>query len=170
MKEVDFSGLVFIETTGVVVARASNFSSFADMAGKKIAIVTGTTNERAISDQIRRRKLDLTVVPVKDRGEGIAALEAGRADGYASDKLLLVGAPMKNPDALIMLPDELSMEPYAIVLPRGDWAFRLAVNTGLAQIFRSGQGLEIFKRWFEPIGLRPGLLLGAIYALGSLPE
>ena len=95
---------------------------------------------------------------------------SGKADGYASDKLLLVGAQMKNPDALIMLPDDLSVEPYAIVLPRGDWALRLAVNTGLSQAFRNGQNVEVFRRWFEQIGLRPGVLLGAAYTLGSLAD
>ena len=75
----------------------------------------------------------MTLVSVKDRDEGIAALEAGKVDGFASDKLLLAGAQFKHPEALDMLPDDLSIEQYAIVLPRGDWAFRLAVNTGLAK-------------------------------------
>ncbi len=169
MKEVDFSSIVFVESTGVVVARSSNFRSFNDLAGKKIAVVSGTTNERGLNEQIRQRKLDATVIPVKE-GEGMAALEAGKVDAYASDKLLLVGSQKKNPDALIMLPDDLSIEPYAIVLPRGDWAFRLAVNTGLAQVFRSGLNVEVFRRWFEQIGLRPGGLVGAAFMLGSLTD
>jgi hypothetical protein len=41
---------------------------------------------------------------------------------------LLVGARFQDAKALTMLPDDLSLEPYAIVLPRGDWALRLAVN------------------------------------------
>jgi glutamate/aspartate transport system substrate-binding protein len=170
MKEVDFSNFVFVESTGVLVAKASNFQSFAGMAGKKIAVVSGTTNESAIKDHIRVRKIDVTLISVKDRDEGVAALESGKADGFASDKLLIVGAKMKQPDALTMLPDDLSMEPYAIVLPRGEWAFRLAVNTGLAQIYRSGAIEEAYKQWFGRIGLRPGLLLEAAYALGSLAD
>jgi glutamate/aspartate transport system substrate-binding protein len=170
MKEVDFSNFIFVESTGVVVARAANFHSFADMAGKKIAVVSGTTNEQAVKDQNSQHNFNLTLVSVKDRDEGIGALEAGKVDGYASDKLLLVGAQIKNPDAFIMLPDDLSVEPYAIALPRGDWALRLAVNTGLAQIYRSGQIIGVFKKWFDQIGLRPGVLLGAAYTLGGLAD
>ena len=170
MKEMDFSNLVFIESTGILVARASNFRSVGDMAGKRIAVIGNTTNEQALKDHVRERRLDVTLLSVKDREEGIAALESGKVDGYASDKLLLVGAKIKQPDAIEMLPDDLSIEPYAIVLPRGDWAFRVAVNTGLAQVYRSGQSLEVFKRWFDPVGLRPSLLLRAIYALGSVPN
>jgi len=168
MKEVDFSNLIFVESTGVLVAAASNIHSFAEMAGKKIAVVSGTTNERVVNEQVKARNLNVTVVAVKDRDEAVAALEAGKVDGFASDKLLLAGAQIKHPEALAMLPDDLSIEQYAIVLPRGDWALRLAVNTGLAQIFRSGKTVDLFERWF--FGSRPGVLLEALYALGRISD
>jgi glutamate/aspartate transport system substrate-binding protein len=168
MKEVDFSNLIFVESTGVLVTAASNIHSFAEMAGKKIAVVSGTTNERVVNEQVKARNLNVTVVAVKDRDEAVAALEAGKVDGFASDKLLLAGAQIKHPEALAMLPDDLSIEQYAIVLPRGDWALRLAVNTGLAQIFRGGKTVDLFERWF--FGSRPGILLEALYALGRISD
>jgi glutamate/aspartate transport system substrate-binding protein len=168
MKEVDFSIFVFVESTGVLVAGASKIQSFAQLVGKKIALVTGTSNERAVTELVHQQKLDIALVAVKDRDEGIAALEAGKVDGFASDKLLLAGAQIKHPEAFVLLPEDLSIEQYAIALPRGDWALRLAVNTGLAQIFRSGRTTEVFERWF--FGLRPGLLLNAVYALGGISD
>ena len=168
MKEVDFSNTIFVESTGVVVAKAANFHGFADMAGKKVAVIAGTTNEQAVNEQSRTQDLKITVVTVKDRDEAVAALESGKVDGYASDKLLLVGTQVKHPETLVMLPDDLSIEAYAITLPRGDWALRLAVNTGLAPIFRSGLIFEGFKKWFSQVGLRPGLLSQAAWALGGL--
>lgn len=167
MKEVDFSNIIFAESTGVVVSRASKIQLFAEMTGKKIAVIAGTTNEQAIRDQSDQHHLNIVVVSVKDRDEGIGALESGKVDGYASDKLLLVGTQTKHPEALFMLPDDLSIEAYAITLPRGDWALRLAVNTGLAQIYRSGAIAVVFKRWFDQLGLKPGLLTEAAYALGG---
>ena len=138
------------------------------MAGKKIAVVSGTTNERAVKEQVRLRKLDATLVTVKDRDEAVDALEAGKVDGFASDKLLLAGAQIKKPEALVLLPDDLSIEQYAIVLPRGDWAIRLAVNTGLAQIFRSGRTTDCSSDGFS--AAHPGLLLEAVYALGRIAD
>jgi len=170
MKEVDFSNIIFVESTGVVVERASNFKNFADMTGKKIAVISGTTNERAVREQSLKDGLNITLVTVNSRDDGVAALEAGKVDGYASDKLLLVGNQMKNAAAYVMLPDDLSIESYAIALPRGDWALRLAVNTGLAQIYRSGQVVTVFKQWFDQIGLQPGVLMRAAVALGALPN
>jgi ABC-type amino acid transport substrate-binding protein len=168
MKEVDFSIFVFVESTGVLVAGASKIQSFAELAGKKVALVSGTTNERAVTELVHQQKLDITLVAVKDRDEGIAALEAGKVDGFASDKLLLAGAQIKHPEAFVLLPEDLSIEQYAIALPRGDWALRLAVNTGLAQVFRSGRTAEVFERWF--FGSRPGILLNAVYALGRISD
>jgi glutamate/aspartate transport system substrate-binding protein len=170
MMEVDFSSIVFVESTGLVVKAASGISRVGDLAGRKIAAIAGTTNERAVADQLQRRQINATMVPVRDREEGFAALEEGRVDAFASDKLLLTGANIKNPRALTMLPDDLSFEPYAITLPRGDWALRLAVNTALADIYRRGENLKIFDKWFSAMGLRPSLLLGAAFALGTLPE
>jgi ABC-type amino acid transport substrate-binding protein len=170
MKLVDFSSFVFIESTGLVVKRGSGIARFNDLASKKIAVIAGTSNAQAVSVKNQQEKLNATMVEVTDRNDGVAALESGRADAFASDKLLLVGAQYENPQALVMLPDDLSIEPYAIVLPRGDWALRLAVNTALAHIYRSGNIMVIFDKWFSPLGLRPSLLLGAAYALGTFPE
>jgi ABC-type amino acid transport substrate-binding protein len=170
MKQVDFSAFIFIESTGIAVSKASNISAFSGMAGKKIAVISGSTNEQAISTQLKQQKIEATVVPVKDRAEGVAMLEAGSVDGFASDKLLLVGAEFKKPDEVRMLPDDLSVEPYAIVLPRGDWAFRLAVNTGLAQVYRSGQIVAVFRGWFERVGLEMNPALRVMFGLGSLSD
>ena len=171
LEVVDFSSLVFVESTAILVRRQSNIRSFSEMNGKKIAVVAGTSNERAVSDQIRRHKLDAaTLVAVADREEGVAALESGAVDGYANDKLLLIGAEKQRPAALALLPDELSIEPYAIALPRGDWAFRLAVNRALAEIYRRGTHYDIFTRWFGQIGLRPSETLATAWTFGSLAE
>jgi ABC-type amino acid transport substrate-binding protein len=170
MKEVDFSSFIFIESTGIVVSKTANIRSFADMAGKKIAVASGTTNEQAIITQIKQQKIEATVVSVKDGPEAIALLESGNADGFASDKLLLVGAKFKNPDAFMMLPDDLSVEPYGIGLPRGDWAFRLAVNTGLAQVYRSGVILNLFAGWFNRVGLQMSPVMRVVYGLGALSD
>jgi glutamate/aspartate transport system substrate-binding protein len=168
MQEVDFSIFVFVESTGVLVSAASKIQSFSELEGKKVAVVSSTTNERAVREQVRAQKVNVTLVAVKDRDEGVAALEGGQVDGFASDKLLLAGAQIKHPERFALLPDDLSIEQYAIVLPRGDWALRLAVNTGLAQVFRGGKTVELFERWF--FGSRPGVLLGALYALGRIAD
>ncbi len=170
MKDVDFSSIIFTESTGIVVLKASGVQKATDLDGKRLAVVSNTSNERAVADLIKLGTMKAVLVPVKDREAGIAALEAGEVQGYASDKLLLVGARFKDAGTVAMLPDDLSLEPYGIVLPRGDWALRLAVNSALAETFRSGQIANVFGRWFNQIGLKPGPLLLGAFTLGALPQ
>jgi glutamate/aspartate transport system substrate-binding protein len=168
MKEVDFSNYIFVENTALVVTASSGIHAFADLRGRNIAVITGTTNEKALARALERRHLSATIIQVDNRLEGMTALESGRVDAFASDKFLL-GA-MKTRTAVTMLPEDISTEPYAIALPRGDWAFRLAVNTALAHTFRSGEILNIFTKWFGGVAQRPNLLIGAVYLLGSLAD
>jgi len=171
LKEVDFSSYIFVSSTGLLTKTASGIRSLSDLSGRRIAVVAGTTNERAVHAQLKKRQLSATVLPFKTRGEAFAALEEGKAEAFASDKLLLVGAASSARDqkALNLLPDELSFEPYGIVLPRGDADFRLAVNTALAQLYGSGEITEIFGRWFGVFG-DPGLATKVMYLLGAIPE
>jgi glutamate/aspartate transport system substrate-binding protein len=170
MKLVDFSNYVFVESTGFAVRTASGINNLKEIAGKRIAVIAGTSNERAVTRHNLQHQLNAIVVPVKDRDEAIAAMSSGQVDGFASDKLLLLGTQFKDNQELRLLPDDISIEPYAIALPRGDWELRLAVNTALADIFRSGEVRSIFDRWFSHIGLQPGLLNESVYLLGAIPE
>jgi len=171
LKQVDFSSFTFVDGTGVLVNRASGIRSMADVAGKRIAVVAGTTNERVVTEIDKRRTLGIRIVAMKSREEAFAALEEGKVDGFASDKLLLLGSAVgaKDPKALSMLPEDLSFEPYAIALPRGDAGMRLAVNAALAGIYRDGEIVSIFNKWFGKVG-EPTPLMRAMFIFGTLPE
>lgn len=171
MKEVDFSSFTFVDGTGILVKASLDAKGIGDLGGKKIGVIGGSSNERALNDALKARVVNATVVPVKTRDDGLAQLEAGTIDAFASDRVLLIGlaSKAKDPKSLALLTDALSFEPYAIVLPRGDWQLRLAVNTALSQIYRSGAIGEIFGRWFGALG-RPGPLLETTFLFGALPE
>ena len=81
MKIVDFSSAVFADSTGVLVKSGKDLFTFDNMVGKNIGVVAGTTNARAVRDQLARRNLSATLVEFRDRREGIAALARGDLDG-----------------------------------------------------------------------------------------
>jgi len=171
MKEVGFSSLTFVDGTGLLLRNSTTGNSLMDLGNKKIGVITGTSNEKALADALKAKMVNAQVVPVKTREEGLAQLEAGTIDAFASDRVLLVGlaSKAKDPKALALMGDPLSYEPYAIVLPRGDWAMRLAVDSALSQIYKSSALPEIYNRWFGALG-RPSPLLEVMYGLGRLPE
>jgi glutamate/aspartate transport system substrate-binding protein len=72
MQIVDFSSVVFADSTGVLVKSGRQLFLFDHMAGKNIGVVAGTTNERAVRDQLARRNISAILVEFRDRREGIA--------------------------------------------------------------------------------------------------
>jgi len=171
MREVSFSTLTFLDGTGLLVRGSTQGTTLLDLSGKKIGVISGTTNERAVADALKAKVVTATIVPVKSRDEGLAQLEAGTIDAFASDRVLLVGlaSKAKDPKSLALLVDALSYEPYAIALPRGDWAMKQAVDAALAQIYRSSAIGEIYGRWFGAMG-QPGPILETMFGMGRLPQ
>jgi len=170
MQKTDFSSIIFMENTGLLVRASAGIFGIGDLAGKKIAAISGTTNEVALKKELERRRLQAVVVQVRDRQEGMAQLESGAVDGFASDKLLLVGAQNAVGSIYKMLPENLSYEPYAIALPHDDWAFRLAVNRGLSQLYGRPEILDIYLKWFSAFGPQPDLMRAAVYIFGTFPD
>ena len=171
MEQVDFSSPVFLDTTGLLVRKASGAASFTALAGKRIAVVGGTSNEKALRTALQKASISANVIVVSTRDDGVNALQAGSVDAFASDKILLIGiAPkVKDPTQYAMLQEDLGFEPYAIVLPRGDSSFRLAVNRALGQIYNSEAIVEIFRGTFgSDFSPSPALLV--MYGLGTYPD
>lgn len=171
MATVDFSSPVFVDTTGLLVTNASGAKDLGGLAGKRIAVVSGTSNHKAVEQALKKTGMKATVVAVKSRDEGIAALEGGKADAFASDKILLLGLAGKVKDSTryTLLEDNLSFEPYGIVLARGESDLRLAVNRGLAGIFSGDDIVTVFRSAFGN-DATPSPVLLVMYGLGSLPE
>ena len=171
LKQVDFSNYIFVDGTGLLARAESKIASLADLSGKKIGVVGGTTNESALNRALKERLVNATVVSLKTRDEGLTQLEGREIDAFAGDNVLLfaLGLRSKDPSALRMVDDGLSFEPYAIALPRNDSAFRIEVNSALARIYRSEAIEQIYGQWFGALG-KPGPALRAVYGLGAIPD
>ena len=100
-----------------------------------------------------------------------AVSESGTVDAYAGDKVKLVGLAVqaKEPAKLALVAEDLSIEPYAMALPRNDSAFRLEVNKALTQVYIGGDIEQIFAQWLGKLG-RPTGLLAAMFLLNSIPN
>lgn len=171
LASVDFSNLIFVDGGGFLVTVASPINGLADLAGRKIAVLAGTTTETRLRDTLKRRQISANVVTINNANEGVAMLESGSVDAYAGDKIKLVGlaAQAKDPKKLAMLAEDLSIEPYGLALPRNDSALRLEVNRALTQVYMGGDIETIFANWLGKLG-RPSSLLAAMYLLNSIPD
>jgi ABC-type amino acid transport substrate-binding protein len=168
---VDFSLITFVDGGSVLSKSGSRLARLVDFGGKRLAVIAGTTTERALRDALGERSIKSDIVTVTSRTEGLKLLDEGRVDGFAADRTTLIAliSMRRTTAAFSLLDEDFSVEPYALSLPRGDYAFRLAVNRVLARIYRSGDIVEIYKRWLGDFG-PPSLLLSATYFVQSLGE
>jgi ABC-type amino acid transport substrate-binding protein len=128
------------------------------LAGKKVAVIPETDDrEGAHTNALREQFVTATLVRVKDHAEGIAAVEKGTVDAFASDRGVLAGLALssKDPKRFAMSRHGFSYEPIALMVRRNDAAFRLVVNRALADLYRSGNIVTIYERWFGGLG-QPG--------------
>ena len=171
-EQVDFSLTVFVDGAGVLVPKGSPIVALPGLDGKKIAVVHGTTTEQRLQDVLKERGIAGVLMPVKDRKTAFEMVDRGEAQAYAGDRAVLVGQVLttktQTPD-WTLLDAEISYEPYAFAMPRGDPALRLAVDRALAAEFRSGRIVDVYARWFGRFG-KPQPLLRALFVLNQIPE
>jgi ABC-type amino acid transport substrate-binding protein len=170
-ERVDFSLMTFVDGGGLLTKADFNLRAVADLADKRIAVIPGTTTETALTKFLKEEFVTVQLVRVKNHTEGLAAVEKGSAEAFASDRGILVGLAVTSRDPTVFaLPGILfSYEPYGFMVRRNDAAFRLAVNRALAGLYRSGDIVAIYDRWFGAFG-KPSQAIQAMYLLNGLPE
>ena len=171
MDEVDFSNPIWVDVTGVIVRKSVGARGLGGLAGKSIAVVAGTPNQRALEESLKKGLVSAKVVPAKTYDEAIALVEGGKTDALAAGKTMLVGLGVKLKDAgeYDLLPDDIGYIPYAITMPLGANGLRLAVNRALSQVYDSDAIAEIFRSSFGP-NAKPSTALIIMYRLNIYPE
>jgi ABC-type amino acid transport substrate-binding protein len=166
---VDFSNTTWVESSSFVSLASAPQMRVADLNGKRVGVIAGTTTEAALK-ALASRGITPLFVPVLTHTDGVAAVRDGRADVYATDRLILVGEVLGGPDgATLRLSDEhLSLETYGLMMRR-DADLRLEVNRTLATLYRSGAIVPVFRNTFGSRAT-PSALLEAAYLLNALPE
>jgi ABC-type amino acid transport substrate-binding protein len=170
-ERVDFSLMTFVDGGGILTKSDFKLGAVADLADKRIAIIPGTTTEKAIEKFLKEEFVSVKYIQVKNHVEGLAAVEKGSAEAFASDRGILIGLAVTSKDpSRFALPSILfSYEPYGFMVRRNDAAFRLTVNRALAGLYRSGDIVPIYDRWFGAFG-KPSPAIQAMYLLNGLPE
>ena len=169
-EQVDFSIPTFLDGASLMV-RADGPKNLRGLAGGKIGVLAGTTTEESLRNSLKDAGITGDVIAAKTHGEGLAMLDEGKISAYFADRsiLLFLIKDSKAPDKLRLADDYLSVEPYALALPRGDSDFRLAVDRALSHIYRSGEIGPIFERTFGGKA-EPSQILRTLYVISGLPD
>jgi glutamate/aspartate transport system substrate-binding protein len=140
--------MTFITGGSLLSLAASNVNTLSDVAGKSVAVVTGTTSQAALANALTKNLIDAKVVAVASRAEAMKQLDAKQVIAFASDQIVLIGQIMQSqdPKKYSLARELFSYEPYGFVVRRDDSAFRLVANRALAQVYRTGQIEQLYGR------------------------
>jgi polar amino acid transport system substrate-binding protein/glutamate/aspartate transport system substrate-binding protein len=150
---VDFSLPTFVDGASILIVRA------------------GTTTEDALRNTVKDLSMTVQTVAVKDHKDGVAKLLSNDISAYFADRAILVYLTVGSgaADKLFLSNQQLTYEPYALGLPKGDGDFRLAVDRALSRIYRSGGIGTLFKETFGD-NAQPTAELKALYRISALPN
>ncbi len=142
MQSVDFSLPIFVDGGTVLVRSNAKILRLADLKGRKVAVIGGTTSERALKQRARRpparrRRWSRSRTPARAWRSSRAA--RWTAMPATATVLAMLRAGATDSGAYTFIEGDFSVEPYALMLPRNDADFRLAVNRALVALFRSGE-------------------------------
>lgn len=153
-KDVAFAPTLYVEGVRIAVKAASGIVSPAQLSGKAVAATTGATSVQLLRKLKREGAGEIAEVLAKDNSEGFLLLESGRVDGFAADGQILATLISKSrePAQYRLLDQVLSVEPIAIMLAKGDPAFKKLVDQSVVSLARSGEAARLYDKWFmQPI-------------------
>ena len=155
-KEVAFAYTTFVAGIKLLTRKSSQISGIDDLRGKTIVVTRGTAAEKLMKDVNAERLLKMNIVIAADHDESFRAVERAGAVAFPMDDVLLYSliAKAKRPDDFAVVGRYLSVEPYAIMMRKGDVQLEAIVDRTLSQLFASGKIRRLYDKWFATRELR----------------
>ncbi|WP_371816949.1 amino acid ABC transporter substrate-binding protein [Rhodoferax sp. AJA081-3] len=137
------------------MVRANNpATDLVGLENQRVVSTKGTTPLKAIERANRERVLRLTLQEAPDHARAVEMVEKSESDAFIMDDVLLYGliASRAQPEKLKVIGKFLTVEPLAIMLPKGDPEFKAILDNEMKRLIVSREAHVIYDRWFlKPI-------------------
>jgi glutamate/aspartate transport system substrate-binding protein len=149
-QQVGFAVTTFVTANRFVSKKSANLAKLEDLKGKTLVSTSGTSNLKEVTEINGQKNLGINVVPAAEHPAAFAMVETDRAQAFAMDDILLYGlvANSKTPGAYVISSEAISIQPYGIMLRRGDAAFKKVADNAIIAEFKSGDINKIYAKWF----------------------
>jgi polar amino acid transport system substrate-binding protein len=147
--QIDFSLTTFVTGQKVLVKKSSGVKDVPDLAGKRVLTAKGGTQE----PNIRKAVPTADVVTYENSQQAFLALQQGKGVAYVNDELsLYVDIAKLGPKGndYVMLPMNLSVEPLALGIKKGEAGLKAVVDETLREMEKSGAADKLYLKWFGP--------------------
>jgi glutamate/aspartate transport system substrate-binding protein len=149
-EQVGFTITHFVTANRWIAKKKAKINKLADLKGKTIVSTAGTTNIKQITEINAAQNLGMNIISANGHPEAFQMVETGRAVAFVMDDILLysLAAQSSKPKDYAISPEALSVEPYGIMVRKGDAAFKKVVDAAMTDIYKSGQINAIYSKWF----------------------
>ena len=146
---VDFSYPYYLDGAALI-ARSPNVAALEDLRFGRIAVLDRSSTVAHVRYILPGAKLE----GVRSYAEGLALLESGEVDAFAGDASVLTGWLRAMTEGYRLLPNLLSADPLAVVIPKGDRhdELREEINAALRRWYREGWLQSRAAYWGLPAG------------------
>lgn len=150
-QQVSFSTNYYATEVRMAVKANSTVKDLGDLNGKAVATTQGTTSDKYIKMGAKGEKVKVTNVYGKDHSDSFAMVASGRAAAFVMDDNILAGliAKSSKPKDFKIVGPVLSSEPYGIMLPKGDTAYKAIADRVVTGMWKNGQMAALYKKWFQ---------------------
>ncbi len=146
---IDFSLTTFVTGQKVLVKKDSGITALNQLAGKKVVTVKGGTQE----PNVRKAVPSIEVVTFDTGPQAFQALQQGKGVGFVNDEVSLLDQFAKLGPAAAqyeILPANLSVEPLALGLRKGETKLKAQVDGALRELEANGTAAQLFNKWYGP--------------------
>ncbi|SIS07316.1 amino acid ABC transporter substrate-binding protein, PAAT family [Sphaerotilus natans] len=149
-QQVDFAPTHFVGSIAAAVKKSSGLTTVAQLDGKTVATVAGSTSIQLLRAYRRNEKLEIGEVSGKDTSETFLLLSSDRAIAMFLEDVQLAGliARSANPGDYKLLDERLRDEPYGFMFRKGDPQFKALVDETMSRLMKSGEINDIYAKWF----------------------
>lgn len=141
-QNVDFSEIYYEAKNTIVALNGSNFQQPEDLAGKRVGVQLGSTQETAAKEF-----KGVTIVPLNRTGEIIQEVKSQRIDAAIIEDTIATGFIANNPDLEFNTIENTGEAGSAIAFPKGS-ALVTDFNRVLQQMQGSGEIERLVNKWF----------------------
>jgi len=149
-KQVNFSTAYFLAYQRILAPRASDIAQPADLSGKRVCAVRGTTS----LPRIQQISPPPTIVSVVTWGDCLVALQQREVDAVSTDDAILAGLASQDPYLHIVGPN-MAEQPYGIGINLAGTGLVRFVNGTLERIRTDGTWDTLYRRWLTVLGPAP---------------
>jgi glutamate transport system substrate-binding protein len=146
---VDFAGPYLLAHQDLLVKKDSKIAKGADLNGKNLCSVAGSTSAQNVTDKIAP---DANLRENSGYSECIAALQSGAVDAVTTDDSILAGfaAQDKYKGQFKLVGEKLSNENYGVGVKKGDKATVDKINAALEKMVSDGAWDKAVTENFGP--------------------